>query len=321
MWMSRLVPYVTIARPTHWFKNVFMAPGVLLVYFFIPEDVTPGPLFHLAIGFLAACLVASSNYVLNEILDAEQDKHHPEKHLRPVACGQVNLRIAYAEFLILGLAGLALASLVQPLLVLSCGLLWFMGLLYNVPPVRLKEVVYGDVLSESINNPIRLMIGWHATGCGSAPPLSVLLAYWMFGAFLMGAKRLGEYRMINDHARAVRYRSSFARYNERRLLESLFFYGALFGMMSGVFMARYRIELVLATPLVCYAMAYYLHVTFKPNSPVQHPERLWKQKKLVWLLLVAFLVSALLLFVDVPLVQRMLHPWFEPQLVSGQTPP
>lgn len=315
---TRIRPYLTIARPTHWFKNVFIAPGVLLVYFFDPASVPLGPVRHILIGFAATCLIASSNYVLNEILDAVRDQHHPEKHRRPAACGHINRRVAYAEWLLLAALGLWLAWTVQPLLGLACLALWLMGLLYNVPPVRLKDMAYADVLSESINNPIRLMVGWYATGVGSAPPLSVLLAYWMFGAFLMGAKRFGEYRMINDPERASRYRSSFAHYNERRLLESLFFYGALFGMMAGVFIARYRIELVLATPLVCFVMAYYLHVAFKPNSAVQHPERLWSERKLVLLLFLVFGCCATLLFVDVPLVQRMLHPWFTPQLVSGQ---
>ena len=63
-------------------------------------------------------------------------------------------------------------------------------------------------------------------------------------------KRLAEYRHLNDPERAGAYRSSFRYYNQERLLVSILFYAALFGMFSGVFMARYRVELALATPLV-----------------------------------------------------------------------
>jgi hypothetical protein len=38
--------------------------------------------------------------------------------------------------------------------------LWVMGVVYNVKPIRSKELPYLDVLSESINNPIRLLLGW-----------------------------------------------------------------------------------------------------------------------------------------------------------------
>ena len=315
-------PYISIARPSHWFKNVFMVPGVLLVFFFNPHYLSTSDgaataslanlTLNLILGFIAACLIASSNYVLNEILDAGRDAHHPDKQTRPIPSGLVKIKIAYAEWILLAAVGIGIAFCVQPLLGFCGLLLWVMGALYNTPPVRLKDVVYADVLSESVNNPIRLAMGWYATGHTAMPPLSVILAYWMFGAFLMGMKRFAEYRMINDHARAVRYRSSFAKYNERRLIESLFFYGALFGMLSGVFMARYQIELVLATPLVAYAMAYYMHLGFKDNSPVQHPENLYRQRKLMLLLAIAFTACAILLFVDIPAFQNAVMPWISP---------
>ena len=72
-------PYVQIARVDHWFKNVFMLLGVLLALFYRPELVQFAALPRLMLGLLAACLVASSNYVLNELLDAAPDRFHPSK--------------------------------------------------------------------------------------------------------------------------------------------------------------------------------------------------------------------------------------------------
>ena len=51
-------------------------------------------------------------------------------------------------------------------------------------------------------------------------------------------------------------------------------------------------------------MAYYLHLGFKPESPAQYPERLYKQHKLLGLVLAASLLCVALLFIDVP----RLHP-------------
>ena len=304
-----IIPYIQIARPDHWFKNIFILPGVVLVYFFFPELVTSGTWLKVALGFVVACLVASSNYVLNEVLDAEKDKFHPVKKERPVPSGQVKIPYAYAEWLILAALGFVLAFSINTLFGLAAVGLWVMGCLYNIPPIRLKDVAYGDVLSESINNPIRLVMGWYSMGCvDHHPPLSVILAYWMFGAFLMAMKRFAEFRMIEDQARAAQYRHSFAYYNEERLIESIFFYGAFFGIMSGVFITRYQLELVLATPVVAYALAYYMHLGFKPNSPVQNPEHLWRQKKLVLIVTIAFGLCTFLLLYDIPFFTNLIAP-------------
>jgi 4-hydroxybenzoate polyprenyltransferase len=73
-----------------------------------------------------------------------------------------------------------------------------MGIFYNVRPFRTKELAYLDVLSESINNAIRLMIGWFIVTPVYLPPVTIVLGYWMGGAFLMATKRFAEYCMIND---------------------------------------------------------------------------------------------------------------------------
>ena len=51
------------------------------------------------------------------------------------------------------------------------------GIFYNVPPLRTKDKAYFDVISESINNPIRLLIGWAIVDPTSLPPGSIILSY------------------------------------------------------------------------------------------------------------------------------------------------
>lgn len=300
-----LGPYVQIARPDHWFKNIFVLPGILLALFFHPSLFTSEVVLPLLIGIAAVCLTTSSNYVLNEILDAERDRAHPVKKDRPIPSGKVNLRVAYAEWIVLGAAGAGSGWIISPYLGFSCLVLWVMGTIYNIPPVRTKDLPYLDVLTESINNPLRMLIGWYATGLETTPPISVLLAYWMFGAFLMATKRFAEYRVIADPVRAAKYRSSFAHYTEERLLESIVFYVALFAMFSALFMTRYKIELILATPIVAYAIAYYLHLGFKPDSPVQYPERLHRQKKLMIIVSIAFIACVGLLFAEIQSLDKI----------------
>jgi hypothetical protein len=81
----------------------------------------------------------------------------------------------------------------------------------DLDPRRLKEWPYVDVLSESANNAIRLLLGWFALITDRFPPVSLILSYWMLGAFFMAMKRFAEYRSIGDPVVAAAYRRSFGR--------------------------------------------------------------------------------------------------------------
>jgi 4-hydroxybenzoate polyprenyltransferase len=184
-----------------------------------------------------------------------------------------------------------------------------MGVLYNVPPARTKEWPYLDVLSESVNNPIRLLLGWFAMIPAQLPPASLMLAYWMVGAFFMAVKRYAEYRHIGDKETAAAYRHSFAHYTEDRLLLSLFFYAAASALFGGIFLIRYHIELILFVPLAAGMLTFYLKIGLRPNSPVQHPERLYREGPFMAYLTVCMGVFVLLLFTHIP----VLHDWFGTQ--------
>jgi 4-hydroxybenzoate polyprenyltransferase len=80
-------PYIQIARVDHWFKNVFMLLGVLLALFYEPALFTWASVPRLALAVLATCLIASSSYVLNELIDAPYDRFHPVKKHRRVPSG------------------------------------------------------------------------------------------------------------------------------------------------------------------------------------------------------------------------------------------
>lgn len=302
---ATLADYVSIARPDHWFKNIFILPGVLLALFFFSVPITANVVASVVLSVLAACFVASSNYVINEILDAEKDRHHPVKKHRPLAAGRVSLLLAYIEWIALALLGVGLGFIVNVYVGGACLFLWIMGGIYNIPPVRTKEQPFLDVLSESINNPIRMAIGWYSVVVAIMPPISALFAYWMFGAFLMATKRFAEYRRIGNPELAAQYRGSFRYYNEEKLIVGSVFYVALFITGSVVFMMLYRLELVFAVPFVAYLLAYYLYLGFQPDSPVQYPELLYREKHLTTAVLVCSLLCIALFFIDVPAFRQM----------------
>jgi decaprenyl-phosphate phosphoribosyltransferase len=218
--------HLEICRFDHWIKNVFILPGLLIAISVYPQGLSKHLVFSILIAFLAAGLIASSNYVINEVLDAPFDALHPTKRNRPTPAGRVNIRWAYIQWITLMLLGLGLGSLISQAFMLVLLWLWVMGCIYNIPPIRAKDVPYVDVLVESINNPIRLLIGWYIVSPPIQIPVSLLISYWMIGAYLMAIKRFAEMRDISKNISARQYRKSFAYYTEQNLLVSIMFYAA-----------------------------------------------------------------------------------------------
>jgi decaprenyl-phosphate phosphoribosyltransferase len=308
---ATLKDYVTIARPDHWFKNIFMVPGMFFAYVVYHTPLDGELLFRVVIGVVATCLIASANYVINEFLDAEFDRYHPEKSKRTAVQRVLDPKLVYMEYALVAAAGLFLASFISVQFLVIEAFLLFMGVMYNVRPFRTKERVYMDVLSESVNNPIRFALGWFIFVPAAIlpgitdpawlimPPTSILVAYWMGGAFLMGTKRYAEYRFINDPERAGLYRRSFRYYTEENLLISMFFYALTSTFFLGIFLVKNRIELLISFPFFALLFAWYLKIGLRKNSPVQGPESLYKEKKFMAFLVGFSILLAILTFVDI----------------------
>jgi hypothetical protein len=198
------------------------------------------------------------------------------------------------------IAGLTLGSLLGRGFLFNAAALWIMGCIYNIPPIRSKDLPYIDVLSESINNPLRFCLGWYSVVTVMLPPASLLISYWMLGCYFMSLKRFSEYRQIADPALAASYRSSFAHYSEESLLNSATFYAAACMLFFGAFLMRYRIELILSFPVIAWLMAAYFSLSFRNESAVQNPERLYREPMLMVPLGICVVLMVLLLFVNLP---------------------
>jgi 4-hydroxybenzoate polyprenyltransferase len=152
------------------------------------------------------------------------------------------------------------------------------GGVYNVPPVRAKEIPYADVIVESVNGPIRLAIGWYAVTTVSRPPLAFLLSCWTLAAFVMAGKRHAEYRFIGDPNRAAAYRSSFRWYTERSLMATMVAYAlasllffALLVLDSG------RDRLFWMIPFISLFIVWFIRLSTRKDAVVREPEHIWER--------------------------------------------
>ena len=302
-----LKSYIRLARLDHSTKHIFIVPGLVLCYL-LRQSESQLSVYTIFLGFACAVFIASANYTINEWLDRDYDKFHPTKSLRASVQMALSGKLVALQWILLVMAGLVCAWLMGSVTLLVALVFALQGVVYNVPPIRLKDVTYFDVISESINNPLRLMIGWSMVDPTTCPPASIILAYWLGGGFLMAAKRYSEYRELTSaHGKdlLVRYRASFAGYSEVSLNVSCLIYAMMSAFFLAVFLLKYRVEYLLATPFLAAFFGEYLALSLRPQSSAQSPEKLYKEGRLIVLVIMVVIVSIIATFVDMPVLQSL----------------
>ncbi|WP_035971726.1 UbiA family prenyltransferase [Bradyrhizobium sp. WSM3983] len=301
--------YLAIMRLDHSTKHILIVPGIVLAYLLrgIPHD---HPIQSFVLGFAAAVCIASANYVINEFLDRDFDKHHPTKSSRSAVQSVMSGHIVVGEWLVLIAIGLLCAAHSSTLMLMISSTFVAQGIVYNVPPLRTKDKAYLDVISESVNNAIRLLIGWAIIDPTSLPPGSIILAYWLGGAFLMSAKRMSEYQeIVASHGAEllVRYRASFAQYTKVSLTASCLVYSLSSIAFLSVFLVECRIEYIIALPIVVMLFTAYFLLSTRPGSTAQKPEKLFREPGLMLILLALVVAFIFASFVNIPLIATLVE--------------
>jgi 4-hydroxybenzoate polyprenyltransferase/phosphoserine phosphatase len=174
--------YLRLLRPHQWMKNVLVFLPMLAGH-----QLTPATMLQSLLAFVAFSLVASSTYVLNDLLDLSADRAHPRKCRRPLASGAV--KVSHGTWMApgLGIAGGAVALLSGPALFAMLAAYYVTTTLYSF---RLKRLVVIDVCVLAVLYTMRLLAGSIATG---VPASMWLLAFATFFFFSLAAvKRQAE---------------------------------------------------------------------------------------------------------------------------------
>ncbi len=152
-----------------------------------------------AAAFVDFCALSGAVYLVNDVLDREQDRRHPQKSRRPIASGTLSVGAALAAALVLGGGGLAAAGLLGPAFFATA--LAFSALLLAYSLV-LKHVVILDVLTLAFGFTLRAVAG----GAAIHVPVShwLVLCTTLLALFLALGKRRHEILLLGSDARAHR---------------------------------------------------------------------------------------------------------------------
>jgi len=195
-------PYVEIARPWQWYKNVI----AFLALFFAGMLFDPHAVLSAVLTFFALSLASSGMYVINDILDVEKDRLHPRKRNRPLPSGRISVDAATNYGFCLILLASFLAYLVSPLTALAVAALVVNTLLYSF---IFKRVAVLDVAVLALNFLFRTLAGVFAIGV--YPSYWIIIVPYFTAVFLALLKRYGELRKTKEA------RPSLQKYDENTL--------------------------------------------------------------------------------------------------------
>jgi decaprenyl-phosphate phosphoribosyltransferase len=185
------VALLVLARPKQWVKNVLVvaAPGAAGV---LTEREAA---IDTVVAFVCFCLVASSTYYLNDALDADADRLHPTKRLRPVAAGEVSVRTAIIGSVLLSVAAVGLSFVARPQLALV--LLGYLALTIAYS-TRLKHEPVLDLAAVAAGFVLRTIAGGVAVGVEISPWFLIVAGAGSF--FMVTGKRHAELLELGDEA-------------------------------------------------------------------------------------------------------------------------
>ena len=188
-WMGKMFNLLRLMRPHQWVKNTFVFVGLLFGHAWHDHKLV----VQVVISFAAFCMVSSAVYIINDIVDRDQDRRHPEKGRRPLASGQVSVMAAASLAGLLGVFGLGLAYGASKVVVVILVAYALMNIAYSF---RLKHVVILDVFIIATGFMLRILAG--TLGVGIPPSQWLLLCGLMVTLFLGFTKRRAEIIALSE---------------------------------------------------------------------------------------------------------------------------
>ncbi|MHA1146933.1 MAG: UbiA prenyltransferase family protein [Promethearchaeota archaeon] len=276
---------LNLLRVRQYYKNILVFVGA-----FFSENILDFTLyFRLIIGFIVLCSASSINYIINDWIDIEKDKSHPEKlPKRPLASGTLPKTFAILMlFFLCGIIIFGFFFIIQDLnFLLMILLILITGQLYNH---LFKNYAFIDILTLSLNYLWRAMAGCFLIGVFISPWL--FLAIIEIALFLVIAKRKGDFLLLEDKAKE--HKKSYEQYTLKLLEQfhvmiatSLFVTFTIylilnFNLFNREEIIAYEYSSIFSVPVLLYIIMRYMYLTSERPEIARSPEKAFFDKPIL----------------------------------------
>ncbi|MBI5998764.1 decaprenyl-phosphate phosphoribosyltransferase [Clostridium perfringens] len=203
---SFIINLLKLMRPKQWIKNFFVFGALIFSYSFLNLNKTISALT----AFIMFCLISSTVYIMNDILDVEKDRVHPKKRFRPIASGAISIKQATIALVVLLAISMISSFMINKGLFFILVLYFINNIFYSF---KIKNIVILDVISIAVGFILRVIAG----GVAIDVSLSgwILLCTFFISLFLGFEKRRNE--IIKLEGKANEHRKILDDYSDELL--------------------------------------------------------------------------------------------------------
>lgn len=286
--MSKIAAFIKLLRPKQWIKNLFViAPLIFAKHVFEYDYIV-----KIVVAFVLFCLISSSVYVLNDIIDCEKDRLHPKKKNRPIASGLISKAEAIVLLVITLPLVIGISFFVDRFFGLAILFYFINNVLYSY---RIKNMVILDVMSIAIGFLLRVIGGALIIKVNISP--WILLCTLLLSLFLGFSKRRNELVVLENGAE-----------NHRKILEeySLEFIDNMLSIVTASTVMAYclytfsanngNFRMMITIPFVLYGIFRYQYIIYKKNEGGSPEDAVLSDMPLMFSILLWGIISIIILY-------------------------
>lgn len=270
----KLKEIIISLRPQQWYKNLV----IFIPIIFAGKLNETALITKVIIGFILLCLISSVGYILNDILDIEQDKIHPEKKKRPLASEKISIKTAIFLAIITFSISIFISLKIGAFFTLYLLLLLLSSLLYSI---YTKHIFLVDVIHISINFVIRVVAGGVIAQVFISPWL-IMISFLLALVLALG-KRVGELRILNE--KAISHRNVLKSYTPE-------FGISLTDISAAMLLFSYTLYTIqafpyggntifLTIPIATFLVFRYLYFIHSGDPLITSPDKVFKDQQMV----------------------------------------
>jgi 4-hydroxybenzoate polyprenyltransferase len=279
--------YVKQLRPRQWTKNLLVFAALIFSVRVADMDM----LGKSVAGFFLFCFVSSCVYILNDFMDREADRRHPEKKHRPMASGAIHPYAALGLGAVILTGSLLTAAWMNPLFAVLLLIYFGLNVAYSA---RLKHVVIIDILIIAAGFVLRAIGGGLLIGVPFTPWF--LICTMLLALFLAISKRRHELYLLNSQKGSHRQVLDFYSLELLNQFNSIVTTATLISYALFTFTSGHTLHLMWTLIFVIYGIFRYLyliHVEGKGGKP----ERVLFEDRHILLTVMLYALSVVLILV------------------------
>lgn len=265
-----LIDVLTEMRVKQWTKNLLVFASAI----FSGAFLDPSILLKALLAFLSFSFMASTIYIINDIVDVDKDRLHPEKKYRPIASGAISIPLSCILLLVTFLIAVGIALFINVNVLIALLVYFVLNLSYSL---YLKHVVIVDVMIIAAGFVLRAVTG--------ALAVDGILTSWFIlctlglSLFLALGKRRHELLLLKN-----------ARNSQRKVLKyySVELLDQLMTVITGVLIMFYSMycysegtDMMFTIPFVLYGIFRYYYLIHMENSGGKPEEILLNDKHIL----------------------------------------